>query len=220
MLMKISSAALLLGCAAVTQAQEVGNVLSRTAVYQQVTVPRQTCSQMPVAVQRPSSGAGALLGAIVGGVVGHQFGNGAGSAATMAGAFGGAIMGDKIENPGAELQNQTTCTTQNIYENRLVGFNVVYEYAGKQYSVQLPQDPGPTIQLQVTPMGAARSETLTAPPVVYSQAVTTTVIQEPRVVYVPAPVYRNYPPIYTHINLGWGYSSGFGDYGGRHRHWR
>ena len=42
------------------------------------------------------------------------------------------------------------CSTQTIYENRTVGYKVVYEYAGKQYSVQLPQDPGPTLQLRVS----------------------------------------------------------------------
>ena len=42
------------------------------------------------------------------------------------------------------------CSTQTIYENRTVGYNVIYEYAGKQYSVQLPQDPGPTLALRVS----------------------------------------------------------------------
>lgn len=42
------------------------------------------------------------------------------------------------------------CSTQTIYENRAVGYKVIYEYAGKQYSVQLPQDPGPTLQLRVS----------------------------------------------------------------------
>jgi hypothetical protein len=111
-----------------------------------------------VAVQNTTSGAGALMGAIAGGAVGNQIGGGSGRAlATMAGVMGGAIMGDKIENPVSQIQNQTTCTTQTAYENRLSGYNVVYEYAGKQYNVQLPQDPGPTIQLQVTPIGMPQS---------------------------------------------------------------
>ena len=40
------------------------------------------------------------------------------------------------------------CSTQVIYESRTVGYNVVYEHAGKRYSVQLPQEPGPTLRLQ------------------------------------------------------------------------
>ena len=33
----------------------------------------------------------------------------------------------------------------------LTMFNVVYDYAGKQYTVQLPYDPGPYLTLQITP---------------------------------------------------------------------
>lgn len=215
--MKTPTIALLLCTAGFAQAQEVGNVLSRTAVYQQVAVPRQICSQTPVTVQNPSSGAGALMGALAGGAVGNQIGGGTGRAlATVAGVMGGAIMGDKIENPGSQIQNQTTCTTQTVYENRLIGYNVVYEYAGKQYNVQLPQDPGPTIQLQVTPVGAPRSEA-PANTAVTTAVAPATVINESRVVYVPTTFYRSYPPVYTHINLGWGWNGG---YGYRHGHWR
>ncbi len=41
------------------------------------------------------------------------------------------------------------CSTQTIYETRTVAYNVIYEYAGKQYSVQMPQNPGPTLRLGV-----------------------------------------------------------------------
>lgn len=61
--------------------------------------------------------------------------------AAMAGVIGGAVLGDKVETQGNNTQPTTTCTTQTVYENRLTGYNVVYEYAGKQYNVQLPQDP-------------------------------------------------------------------------------
>ena len=71
----------------------------------------------------------------------------------MLGLFGGAILGDKIEGaPAAQTQDVQRCTTQTFYENRTVAYNVVYEYAGKQYSVQMPSDPGPTIALQITPV--------------------------------------------------------------------
>lgn len=216
--MKTSTLALLLFTAGFAQAQEVGNVISRTAVYQQVAVPRQVCSQTPVAMQNPSSGAGALMGAIAGGVVGSQIGGGTGQAlATMAGVIGGAMMGDRMENPGSQIQNQTTCTTQGVYENRLVGYNVVYEYAGKQYSVQLPQDPGPTIQLQVTPVGLSQPDQEPRIPPLGMAPQPTTVITQPSVVYVPTPVYRPWPPVHTSVNLGWGWG-----YGGGHRrgHWR
>ncbi|WP_416545653.1 glycine zipper 2TM domain-containing protein [Limnohabitans sp. DCL3] len=208
------------------QAQEVGQVISRTAVYQQVAVPRQTCTQSPAVAPAQNSGGGAIIGAITGGLIGSQLGGRDSKGITaMAGVIGGAILGDKAETQSNTTQPTTTCTTQNVYENRLVGYNVVYEYAGKQYNVQLPQDPGPTIPVQVTPLSAPRSEApvqthdSSAP----SVAEAATVITESRVVYVPTPVYRSYPPSYTHISLGWSaghrplqtYNPGF-----RHGGWR
>jgi uncharacterized protein YcfJ len=207
--------ALLCITAAGAQAQEVGQVISRTAVYQQVAVPRQTCTTTQPTAQAPNSGGGAVLGAITGGVIGSQLGGrDSKGLTTMVGVIGGAVLGNQVESQGTATAPQTTCTTQTVYENRLTGYHVVYEYAGKQYNVQLPQDPGPTIPLQVTPLAAPRSEApanTVVPPAVQP----VTVVNESRVVYVPAPVYRSYPPIYTHINLGWGWNSGH-----RHGHWR
>jgi uncharacterized protein YcfJ len=201
----VTTSALLLSVLG-AQAQEVGQVISRTQVYQQVAVPRQICTQSPAVAPAQNSGGGALIGAIAGGLIGSQLGGRDSKGLTaMAGVIGGAILGDKAESQGNSPQPTTTCSTQTVYENRLVGYNVVYEYAGKQYNVQLPQDPGPTIQLQVTPMGVPRSEAAfqTDQATVTSVAAPVQVITESRVVYVPTPVYRNYPPSYTSINLGW-----------------
>ena len=148
---------LLTGCVLLTSAafsQEVGRVLSATQVIQQVSVPRQVCNSEQLAVQAPKSGAGAAMGAIAGGAVGNALGNGSGKAvATVLGLFGGAILGDRVEGaPAQQMQNVQHCTTQNFIENRSMGYNVTYEFAGKQYSVQMPNDPGPTIGLKVTPV--------------------------------------------------------------------
>ena len=145
------------------------------------------------------------------GVIGTALGDGRGLG-TVVGAIGGAMLGDKAES-NANSQPVTTCTTQAVMENRLVGYTVVYEYAGKTYNVQLPQDPGPTIAIQVTPVGmlpaapapAPQSTTVVTPQVVYTP---------PPVVYAPPPVYYRPWPVNTSINLGWGW------YGGGHRHWR
>lgn len=141
-----------------------------------------------------------LDGAIAGGAIGNAVGDGSGRAlATMIGILGGAMVGERVEGPGqTAIQHQTTCSTQTVYENRLVGYNVVYEYAGKQYTVQLPQDPGPTIPLNISP--AVQGLQGTAPPPVSQATVITTL---PQVVYSPAPVYRVQPPIYSYIDLNW-----------------
>jgi len=193
----------------------VGQVISRTALFQQVAVPSQNCTNTPVTVQGPKSGAGAMMGAIAGATVGSQIGGGQGQVlATMAGLMGGAILGDNIEKPApATSYNQTTCASTSAYENRLVGYQVVYEYAGKQYSVQLPQDPGPTIALQVSPVSAA-SVPVAPPTMVMAQPP----VSQPQVIYAPPPTvvygspyyYGNPYPFSTSINLGWGYRGGHG----------
>jgi uncharacterized protein YcfJ len=147
-------------------AQEVGRVVSSMPIIQQVAVPRQVCTQQQVATQAHKSGAGSAMGAIAGGVVGNAIGKGEGNAlATAIGLIGGAILGDRIEGaPPTEMRNVQTCSTQNFYENRTIAYNVVYEFNGKQYNVQMPQDPGPTVRLQVTPMISSTQPALPSVP--------------------------------------------------------
>ena len=110
-------------------AQEVGRVISSTPVVQQVGVPRQVCTTQPMAVNEPKSGAGALMGALAGGGLGNAVGQGGGKAlATIAGVMGGAILGNSIEGSNTQMQNVQNCNTQTFYENRTVGYNVVYEF--------------------------------------------------------------------------------------------
>src|SRR3954469_22783418 len=117
-------------------AEEVGRVISSTPVVQQVPVQRQVCNQQPVVQQAPQggSGAGALIGAIAGGLLGHTVGGGMGNAvATGVGAVAGAAVGDNLERNRTPqyVQGPAQCGVQTAYENRTVGYNVQYEYAGK-----------------------------------------------------------------------------------------
>ena len=210
----------------VAMAQEQGRVISTTPVITQVAVPRQVCTQEQVVTQSNSkSGAGALIGGVAGGAVGNAIGNGSGrAAATMIGIFGGAILGDRIEGgqQQANIQNVQRCNTQTFYENRPTAYNVVYEFNGKQYQVQMPQDPGPFVQLSVTPVAAPAPIQVQPAPViirpitqapVYTQPAivesSTVYVQQPPVVYVrPAPVlvyaaphYSAYPRPHAHSHL-------------------
>lgn len=228
--MKKSVYVLALGGLAATAAgaQEVGRVISSIPVIQQVAVPRQVCSQQPVVVHEQPSGAGALMGAIAGGAMGNAVGDGTGRAvATAIGILGGAVLGNRVEGTGSQVHNQQHCTTQTYYENRAVAYNVTYEYAGKQYTVQMPQDPGPTVQLQVTPVGAAAPQPPAyAAPAAQAAPATTTVIRE--VVTVPGPVVyqHTYPPAYYYAPRPYyypapvGISLNFGYRRGHRHHWR
>ncbi len=154
---KIVLLSVLSSIAAVCAAQETARVISSTPVITQVAVPRQVCSNQQVQVQSQKSGAGGIMGAVAGGAIGSNIGGGDGRAvATLLGILGGAMLGDRIEGGGqTQTQNVQNCTTQTFYENRTTAYNVVYEFNGKQYSVQMPQDPGPTIRLQITPVAAS-----------------------------------------------------------------
>ena len=223
----------------------VGTVISSTPVIQQVSVPRQTCGQ-PIVVQAPQpSGVGGILGAIAGAAIGSQIGGGSGrGVATVVGGLGGAVLGNSVEsNAGGPAQVVPQCTTETSYENRTVGYNVTYEYAGRQYTVQMPYDPGPTIRLQVTPVGAAGGSAphadagpATGPVVVAPPVGAATYTTAPAPVVMPAPpvystyavpaypvypayapsYYRPYPPV--GVSLGFVFSSGHRHHG--HRHWR
>jgi uncharacterized protein YcfJ len=214
-----------LGLAAgAAMAQDSGRVISSTPVIQQVAVPYQNCAPAQM-VQAPSSGGGALIGAVVGGLLGNTIGHGMGrAAATGVGVMAGAAVGGNVAN--AQGQYATQCATQTSYENRTVGYNVTYEYGGRQYTVQMPYDPGPTVPVQVTPVGANGGPAVQP---MYNAPVATsslpTVISQP-VTVMPAPVayYPGYYPGYYQpyapgVSLSFGYVGG--GWGHHHRgHWR
>lgn len=133
---------------------DMARVIQTVPVMQQVAVPRQICNNEVMTVPGQKSGAGAVMGGIAGGAIGNQIGHGTGrAAATMIGLIGGAVLGDKIEGASApSTQNVQRCSTQTVYETRPTAYNVTYEYAGKQYTVQMPQDPGQWVRVQVSPV--------------------------------------------------------------------
>ncbi len=146
-------ATLLAGLPAQAQ-QEMARVVSSTPIMQQVPVTRQVCQDEAVTRAGQKSGAGALMGTIAGGAIGNAMGEGSGKAvATALGLFGGAILGNNIEGEAPpQTQMVRRCHPQTDYESRVSGYNVVYEFGGKQYSAQMPSDPGQYLQLQITPM--------------------------------------------------------------------
>ena len=212
---RVIAVALGLGALSSGWAQDLGRVLSSTPVVQQVAVPRHVCSNQQMIYQSPNSGAGALIGAIAGGALGNAAGgSGAGrAAATAIGMVGGAVLGDRLEGqPPERVETVPRCGVQNVFENRTVGYNVVYEFGGRQYSVQTPNDPGPTIAVQVSPLGVGGASY--APAISYAEPVAPTYV-------VPAPVVRRYyrPYHYPPVALPFGYygHGHFREY--EHRHW-
>jgi uncharacterized protein YcfJ len=155
----ILSAALLLAPPAALAAQYDGYAQVRrvTPRYEQVNIPRQECRSeyiQPSPAGRGDSYVGSVIGGITGAIVGNQVGRGHGNvAATALGAITGAIVGDRLQNRaggdwgGREIRR---CRTRDQWERRLVGYRVVYEYAGHRYTALLPNDPGDTLRVRVS----------------------------------------------------------------------
>lgn len=106
------------------------------------------------------------------------------------------------------------CSTQTIYESRTVAYNVIYEYAGKQYSVQMPQNPGPTLRLQVAgtpvpvpaPMAAANAA-----------SASNVIVEDPAMTAQEAGFTQSYPPpvqvTYAYPGVSYYGSPYYGTYG-------
>ncbi|HUP30864.1 MAG TPA: glycine zipper 2TM domain-containing protein [Usitatibacter sp.] len=150
-------------------------VLSVRPLTERIPVSREECwndrqrGYEERRVTRSDTGAaigpGTVLGAIVGGVAGHQVGSGRGNdAATAAGAVIGGLIGNQADRdhgnvrPGERVteiervpvdRNVQRCRVVDEVREATVGFDVRYEYAGRQFTTRLPQDPGPNLRVRV-----------------------------------------------------------------------
>ena len=73
------------------------------------------------------------------------------SAATALGVIGGALLGNQVEAGRPGYQNVQRCRTETYYDNRVVGYDVTYEYAGRSYTTRTQTDPGQWIPITVQP---------------------------------------------------------------------
>jgi uncharacterized protein YcfJ len=212
-------------------AADYATVVSSTPVTAAVPVRQQVCSDTQQYVQQAPSGAGAMIGAIAGGVLGNSVGGGFGrAAATGIGVVAGSVIGNQVEanaNPVSEVPVRR-CQTAIRYENRVVGYDVMYDYAGQRYSTRMARDPGQRFAVSVQPAdgsGAALPAPAAAAPV--SQGGYDEAAAAPMYVAAPqAPVYyQPYPYYYAPAPYFYGgpaISFGIGYYGGWRggRHWR
>lgn len=159
--LKLMISALCLGTLPLAQAvefEDTARVVRVTPLVEQVNRPRQECRteyvQAPQQQQR--SAGGAIIGGIAGALLGNQVGGGSGrSVATAAGAIGGALVGDRVDNNGNQMgamQEQAVrqCRTVDHWESRNNGYEVTYDYRGRNYTSIMAQDPGERIRLRVS----------------------------------------------------------------------
>ena len=117
------------------------------------SAPRQECwTEYSEERGGGNRAAGALIGGIAGGLIGHQIGSGSGNtAATIAGTIGGAAVGNEVarRNSG-DPRAVERCRTVSDQQDRVVGYDVVYRFQGREFNARLPYDPGPDLPVQVT----------------------------------------------------------------------
>jgi uncharacterized protein YcfJ len=101
---------------------------------------------------------GTLVGALIGGALGNQVGDGRGrQVARAAGAIIGGAVGHNVSRErqrqryGDERYVYERCDVRyrDRYEERIDGYEVTYEYAGRRYVTEMPYDPGDRIRIRV-----------------------------------------------------------------------
>ena len=112
------------------------------------------------------SGAGAIIGAIIGGVIGHQFGMSSAGRdhGTAAGAVIGGLVGSQAERgsdtgyqrASRDVPVERVPVTREVQRcsdvadgRRIAGYDVRYEYNGREFRTRMPYDPGPQIPVNV-----------------------------------------------------------------------
>ena len=138
----------LLPAAAVAQSIHfTATVVRSVPIHQVVTETLQQCVTETVTPTEKGSG-GAIVGAIVGGVVGNQIGGGSGrDIATGVGVITGAVVGDNMQN---SPRIQQRCTPIQNNRSVIVGYDVTWEYLGRQMTQRMDRDPGQYVTVTVT----------------------------------------------------------------------
>jgi uncharacterized protein YcfJ len=162
---RIAAATLLALAAAPALAQngagaEYARVTSAAPQYERVNTPREECWNEQVtgggypSAQGPQSYLGPVIGGVVGGLLGSQIGAGNGKKVAIgAGAIAGTLVGAHVAGStayAAAPQTVQRCRVVDQWENRLTGYDVAYQYAGRTYHALLPYDPGPRLQVRVS----------------------------------------------------------------------
>lgn len=135
-------------------------VIEAEPVWQQVRIPveNDVCWNEQVQHVAPArrSVTPRILGAIVGGVIGHQFGGGSGQdIMTVAGAaLGASVAADQQHrsNPDrvySSTQRRCDTRTEWRYEDRIVAWDVTYEFNGMEHRARLNEAPGDRIRIRV-----------------------------------------------------------------------
>lgn len=145
------------GVADIGGGSDYAQVVGVQPVQETTNTPHRVCGDETVTHREPYRDrhrlAGTAIGAVVGGLVGHQIGGGSGrDLATVGGAVAGGFAGHEIQKRHQEDNATYTtvehrCHTVTSQTSQVVGYDVTYEYDGRQEHVRMDHDPGARVQI-------------------------------------------------------------------------
>lgn len=148
-------------------------VVSSVPVYQTVSEPQQQCwTETVTTYEQDRSLGGIVLGGVTGGLLGNTIGQGNGRvASTVVGAVIGAAVGDHLANRHnatvAVTRPVQQCQTVQRYRQVLTGYQVTYNYNGRNTTIPMPYDPGPSVPVEVGVAGPAAEPVVVNAPLTY-----------------------------------------------------
>jgi uncharacterized protein YcfJ len=135
-----------------------GRVVSVDPIREAASAPQRECHDEVVTRRAPVKDqhqiAGTAIGAVAGGLLGNQIGGGKGrTLATVAGAVGGGYAGHEIQERRQEGNTVTStvrkCSTvKGSAGDKVVAYDVRYEYKGVTRTVRMDHDPGDRVEVQ------------------------------------------------------------------------
>ena len=150
---------------------KVADVIAVQEVTEAVVTPREECQNVQVTKQAPTEDpnrvTGTVIGGVAGGLLGSSIGSGSGrTAATIVGAAGGAYVGNQVQKNAQQkktvTETQHRCKTVNDTSEKLVGYDVTYEYMGRQFVTRTNYHPGDKISVSwVDQNGQSQTATVT-----------------------------------------------------------
>lgn len=133
---------------------QMARVLSATPNIERFVETRQQCSEQvqQVTTQGSSNLGGVLVGSLIGGVAGSAIGKGTGK--TIATATGAALGAQVARNYGEQPTTTSkvvqVCQPVSMVREQVRDYHVRYEWDGREYSVNLPQNPGAWLRVNTS----------------------------------------------------------------------
>ena len=142
---------------------DYARVVEARPIYHRVEtqVPQQACHYETVAYREPGrsgSYTGTVVGGLIGAAVGHELGHskrnkdvGAVAGGLLGAAIGHDVSRNRSSGGTTHYRDEQVCHTRyhTEYSQRVVGYDVTYQYHGQYYQTRTSHHPGDRIPVDV-----------------------------------------------------------------------